>query len=99
MLFLFFSNVNVKFAKKELTWRTFSVNETLQTTKHIQFIDCKKFVAAALDPSEKAFVVLMAYLKAKMSLYPTWKAKIALLLAKKFTVPNKYLDFADIFSK
>ena len=34
-----------------------------------------------------------------MIIHPTWKAQIASLLAEKITVPAKYLDFADVFSK
>lgn len=41
----------------------------------------------------------VAYLRAKMSIYLAWKAQIALLLAEKFTIPNDYLEFANVFSK
>ena len=34
-----------------------------------------------------------------MTIYPARKAQLALLLAKKVTVPTKYSDFADVFSE
>ena len=34
-----------------------------------------------------------------MSIYLAREAKVALLLTKKVTVPNKYSDFLNIFSK
>ena len=32
-----------------------------------------------------------------MTIHPVRKAKLALLLAKKVTVPTKYSDFANVF--
>ena len=34
-----------------------------------------------------------------MTIHPAKKAEIALWLAKKVTLPNKYLDFTNVFSK
>ena len=34
-----------------------------------------------------------------MSIHPAWEAQIALLIAKKVTVPAEYSDFANIFLK
>lgn len=41
----------------------------------------------------------VAYLEAKMLIHQAWKAHITLLLAKKVTVLDEYLDFAKVFSK
>lgn len=41
----------------------------------------------------------MAYLGSKMFIYPDCKAQIALLLAKKISVFEKYANFLDVFSK
>ena len=38
-------------------------------------------------------------LRSKMTIHPARKTQIALLLAKKVTVPAKYSDFANIFLK
>lgn len=59
----------------------------------------KKFATATLDLTKNAFVVYLNYFNKKILIYLAWQTKIALLLAKKVTVPAKYLDFADGFLK
>lgn len=99
ILFLSLKNADVKFIEKELIWKTYSVREVLPITKQIQLINGKKFVIVVLDPGKRAFLIHVADLQSKMSIHQAWKAKIALLLAKKVTIPNEYLDFADAFEK
>lgn len=65
----------------------------------MQFIDCKKFATTTLDLGKKAFIMHMPYLKAKISISQAEKGLIAVLLAKKITLLDEYLDFADVFSK
>lgn len=43
MPFLTFGNANIKFAKKELTWRSYITAKALPITKRIEFIDKKMF--------------------------------------------------------
>lgn len=52
-----------------------------------------------LDKKIKAFIVYMIFLRFKMSIHLTWKAKIVLLLVEKITILAKYLDFLNIFSE
>ena len=101
MPFLTFSNVDIQFIAKKLTWRSYTVEKALPTTQMIELIDKKKFAKSTLDKNIKAFVVHMSFLSlgSKMTIYPAWEAQIALLLAEKVIVPAKYLDFADVFSK
>ena len=60
MLFLKFSNVDMLFGKRILTWRTYITNKALPTTKQVQIIDKKDFVIAALDIDNKTFVMHIA---------------------------------------
>ena len=99
IFFLALSKVQINFAERELTWKTYSLNEALPTTKRVQIIDCREFAAIALAVDKKVFVVYVAYLGVKMLIYPAWKAQMALLLAKKVSVPKEYTDFSDVFSK
>ena len=99
MPFLAFSKVKINFAKWELNWRMYSLDEALLTTKQVQMIDYRKFAAAALNSNKDVFIVHVAYLGAKMSIHPARKAQIALLLAKKVSVPEKYADFSDVVFK
>ena len=58
MLFLTLSNADIQFAKKELTWRSYTAAEALQTTiKRVELIDKKEFAKAALNENVEAFVV------------------------------------------
>ena len=39
MPFLSFSNADVQFAEKELTWKTYTTEEALPTTRQVEIID------------------------------------------------------------
>lgn len=69
MLFLTLSNADMLFVERELTWRLYILVEAVLTTKWIQIIDCKKFMVAVLDSSEKAFLVHVVYLNRKMLIH------------------------------
>ena len=60
MLFLKISNADVSFGERTLTWKTYTTNKTLPTTKQIQIIDKKDFIIAVLDANSETFVVHMA---------------------------------------
>lgn len=76
------------------------MDEALPTTWQVKFIDKKEFAKVALDEDVKAFVVHMSFLSLEpMIMYRAWEAQIALLLTEKVTIPDKYLDFMDVFSK
>ena len=57
MPFLTFSNANVQFVEKELTWRSYITAEALPSTKRVELIDKKEFAKAALDENSETFVV------------------------------------------
>ena len=103
MLFLTFSNANIQFTKKELTWRSYTVAEALPNTKWVEFIDKKEF-AKALDKESKTFVEHVAALEAlpksaKMTVYLSQAAQIAALKQDKAPtkVLSKYANYADLF--
>ena len=62
-------------------------------TKRVPIIDRKEFAAAALTLEEEAFVVHVAYLRAKMAMHPARKAQVASLLAEEVSIPEEYVDF------
>ena len=64
MPFLIFSNKNIHFAKKKLTWRSYIAAKALPITKRIELINKKEFAKTALDEKLKTFVVYIAPLKA-----------------------------------
>ena len=97
MPFLTFSNADVQFAKKKLTWRTYITEEALPITCRVKLIDQKECPKAVLNENIKAFVVYVSSLELKMIIHQARKAQLALLLAKKVTVLAKYSDFANMF--
>ena len=83
MFFLTFSNANIQFVKKELTWRSYTTVEALLTTKRIKLIDKKEFAKPALDEESETFVVHLAALEALlagMAIYPSREAQILALI-------------------
>ena len=99
MPFLTLSNADVQFAEKKLTWRTYTTEEALPTTRRVEIIDRKEFAKAALDENVEAFVVHVSSLGSKMTIHLAREAQLALLLAKEVIVPVEYSDLADVFSK
>ena len=99
MSFFTLGNANIQFANQKLTWKTYTTAEALPTTQWIELIDKKKFAKAILDENIEAFVVCVAFFTLKIIIHPAQEAQIALLLTKEVIIPEKYSDFADIFSK
>ena len=98
MPFLTFSNADIKFAQKELTWRSYIVTEALPTTKRVEIINKKEFTKAVLDEHIEAFVVHVTFLST-MALQPAREAQIASLVIEEVQIPSKYSVFLDVFSK
>lgn len=99
--FLILSNVDVLFAERELIRRSYISVKALLIIKRVQMIDRKKFTAVALDLDKKIFVIYIAYLESKMLIYLAQKAQIIFLSIEKLpkSVPAKYADYANVFSK
>ena len=95
--FLIFSNADVQFAKKELTWRIYTAKKALSITRQVEINNQKEFAKAALDKNIEAFMVYVSSLKLRMSIHIAREAQLALLLTKKVTMLTKYLDLADVF--
>ena len=73
MLFLTYSNANIKFALKKLIWRFYIAIKALSTTKRIKIINKKEFVKVALDKNIEVFVMHLTFLL-KIIIYPLIKA-------------------------
>ena len=99
MPFLTLSNVDIQFAEKELTWRTYITKDTLLTTCWVEFLNKKKFAELVLDENVEAFIVHVPSLTSKMTIYPAQKEHILLLLTKKVTVPSEDTDFVNVVLK
>ena len=103
MPFLTLSNAEIQFAKKELTWRSYTAAEALPTTKRIELINKKEFAKAVLDEESETFMVHVTALKAPlagMAIHPSREAQISTLIQDKAPtkIPSEYADYADVFS-
>ena len=111
MLFLTFSNADMSFSERELTWNSYTIDETLSTSKRVELIDKNKFAKAVLDTESETFVVYVAALEAPltgMPIHPLQEAQVdggepiqiaALNQNEAPTkVPAEYSDFSDVFS-
>ena len=103
--FLILSGADVKFLKRELWWRSYTIKEVLPTTKRVKLVEKKEFTAAALDPEYKTFVIYVTSLESpsntqKGDVHLSRRAQIAALVTNKAStsIPNEYSDFADVFS-
>ena len=104
MSFLTLSGADVDFSGRELQWKTYTIEEVLPTTKHVELVGKKEFAASALDPEHETYVVHVASLRstplASLDVYLSRRPQISGLIAEKAPtkVPAEYLDFADVFS-
>ena len=104
MPFLTLSGADVDFSGRELRWRTYTTEEALSTTRCVELVDKKEFVAAALDPEHETYVVHVASLNStplkSPNVHPSWRPQISGLIAEEAPtkVFDEYLDFADVFS-
>ena len=94
MPFLTLSSADIRFAERELVWRTYMAAEALPTAKRVEPFNAKEFAAAALGVDDEAFVVhvvslLGSVLDAK-NVHLSRQAQIASLDVKEVTIPVEY---------
>ena len=98
MFFLTLGNADIRFAERELVWRTYSAAEALSTTRRVEIIDKKEFATAVLNEDDKTFVVHIAALSVGSNIHLSRQAQIASLDVEEVTIPAEYLDYTDVFS-
>lgn len=80
MLFFFFSNANFQFDVKKLTWRFYTITETLSTTSPIKPIYKRKFAKAVLNKNLETSIMHVSALEVTQGLiYFSWAPQIAAL--------------------
>ncbi len=96
------SNADINFQARNLQWRSYTTGKVLPTTRRVELIGKKEFIAAAFDPKHEAFVVHVAALSVDSGdeVYPSRRTQIAHLKANEAPtkVLREYVDFADVFS-
>ena len=110
MPFLTLSDANIDFVHWELWWKTYTTEETLPTTRRVELVKKKKFVAATLNAEYEIYIVYVASFNSisliaslgstPLDVHSSQKPQISSLIAEEALtkVPIKYSDFADVFS-
>ena len=100
MHFLTLNKADVRFAERELVWRTYTAAEALPTTRRVEIIDKREFAAAALNADDETFVVHVAALAepTTMPIHPSRQAQVAALTSEETGIPVEYSDFSNVFS-
>ena len=107
MFFLNLSDADVDFLGYKLWWRTYITKKILPTTRRVELVGKKEFVAIAFDLKYETYVVHVRSvsfntlsISSPLDVHPFWRTQIFGLIAKEaFTkVSIEYLDFTNIFS-
>ncbi len=100
MLFLAFSNADIRFGAKRLTWMSYTAAEALPKARQVEMIDKYKFAKTALDGNSEIIGVHVTALEVPE---PAVHPSRALLLAalQLYKAPNEisleYADYSDVF--
>ena len=99
--FLKICNADILFGERTFTWKFYTTNKALPTTKQAQIVTQKKYVIVALDVDRKWVMVHMAIKEQEeMPVHYQKQAQVgALLFNEAFTeIPEKYSDYNNLFS-
>lgn len=86
MFFLNFSKIEINFAYKRFTWRTYIIAEAFSTTKKDQIINRKKFAKRVLDLDQKTFVIHVTTFTTLMPIHLARKAQIVILIVDEIPI-------------
>ena len=99
MPYLTLSNADVQFVEKAFTWRSYTTAEALPIIKQIELINKKEFAKVVLDENSETFVTHVVSLNLAFGIHPNRAVQIVSLLTKEVKIPDKYSDFANVFSE
>lgn len=72
ILFLTFSNINIQFVRKKVSYRFYITAQALLTTKQVEFINKKEYIRVVLNKkleTNEVDITALKILLAKMSIY------------------------------
>ena len=100
MLFFKISNADVAFGEGMLTWKLYTTNKALPTTKRVRLVDPKEFVIVTLNADSETFVMHVSIReREEMPMHTEKQAQVGALLFDEAPteVPAEYFDYSDIF--
>lgn len=95
MLFFIISRANLRFAKRKLIQRSYTIAKALFIITQVEIINKKEFALARLNPEDEAFVMYVASIRGLV--YFSCEVLITSLEMKEITVPTEYSNFTNIF--
>ena len=100
MPFLTLFDAYIRFAEKELVWRSYTDAKALSATKRAELIDRRELAAAVLDKNEEMATLLGSDVGPEMTIYSSQTALFASFFTNKAPVaaPIEYSDYLDVFS-
>ena len=101
MSFLKISNVDMLFGKETLTWKFYTTNEALLTTKQVQIVDLKELIIAAFNADSETFVVHVTIWEQKeMPVHLEKQVQVGALLFDEASIEvlAEYSDYSNVFS-
>ena len=100
MFFLILSKADIRFAERELVWRTYTAAKVLPTTRKVEIINKREFAVAVLNTDNETFMVHIAALvkPITMPIYPSCQTQVAALTSEETGMPAEYSDFSNVFS-
>ena len=100
MLFIILSKADIRFAERELVWRTYTATKALSTTRRVEIIDKRVFTTAVLNADEETFIGHVAVLAELINIpiNPLRQAQVTALMGKETGILTKYSDFSNVFS-
>ena len=107
MPFFTLSGADVDFLRRELWWRTYTIEKALLITKDVKLVGKKEFAATVLDPEYEIYVVPVGSVSSDASpnfsplnIYLFRRPQVSGLIVEKAStkISAEYLYFADIFS-
>lgn len=60
MLFLTLSNIETKFFKQKLNWKSYTTIEAFLTIKQVGLVKKKEFTTTSIDPDDKTLIIYIA---------------------------------------
>lgn len=98
MPFSILSNMKINFANQKLNCSLFLITQTLPTTKQVELIESKKFIAVVLNPNNERSMIYVVVFNYNPDIYRSCKAWLASLLADDvfIAISFKYVNFVDI---
>lgn len=94
------SNDQINFHNQDLLQKIYIISLIFPIFKQIELIRKKKFVVAALNSKNEAFIVIIAFISLDLEVYQSCRVQISLLKSHEtpISILSKYINVLEILS-